>query len=130
MRAPLSVLLVEPATDTRALLANMLRAAGCTVFEAIDFQHAKQAFDASPPDVLITELRLGAYNGLHLVLRARLTRASITAIVTARAADPVLQREAEQLHASFVVKDAKGQWLATIGAMFRSTMPAGSTGAN
>jgi hypothetical protein len=51
------------------------------------------------PDVLITELRLAEYNGLHLALRA-LSR-GIPAIVVGDA-DFVLERDAERLGVSYL----------------------------
>ena len=57
---------------------------------------------ALQPDLLITELRLGEYNGLHLALRAQAQ--SVPTIVIGHA-DPVLQREAVNLGASYVATD-------------------------
>ena len=39
-----------------------------------DFRSARARLRQQPPDLLITNLRLGAYNGLHLVLLAAATR--------------------------------------------------------
>jgi len=54
---------------------------------------------ADHPSLLISEVRLGEYNGLHLVLHAQAHH--IPAIVIGRN-DPVLERDAEQLAASYL----------------------------
>jgi hypothetical protein len=54
------------------------------------------------PRLLITELRLGEYNGLHLALRAQ---AHGVASVVLGAADPVLQRDAIALGATYLTMD-------------------------
>jgi hypothetical protein len=51
------------------------------------------------PDLLITELKLGEHNGLHLALRARAK--SVPAVVIGEP-DPVLERDAFQLGAMFL----------------------------
>ena len=51
------------------------------------------------PQLVISQLRLGAYNGLHVALRAR--GEGIPAIVIGQP-DTVLEREARQLGATFV----------------------------
>jgi CheY-like chemotaxis protein len=58
----------------------------------------------APPDLLMADLRLGAYNGLHLVHRLRLMHADIPAILKDDASDPVLEREALNAQALYLVK--------------------------
>lgn len=128
MSAPLTVLLVEPDNDTRALTAKALQDAGVSVIEAYDFHTAKHTLDATPADVLVAEIRLGAYNGLHLLLRAKNARPGLIGIVTARSADPVLEREAAQLDATFLVKDGGGDWIVLLAGMLKASFPAGSAG--
>lgn len=67
-----------------------------------DFLCAKHEVDAHPPQLLITQLKLGAFNGLHLVARARGRGLSSRAIVIGEA-DTVLADEARQLDAHYVV---------------------------
>jgi hypothetical protein len=54
------------------------------------------------PRLLITELRLGEYNGLHLALRAQ---AQAVPTVVIGDADPVLQRDAAAMGATYVTVD-------------------------
>lgn len=54
------------------------------------FDSARGALTASPYDLLITNLRLEEYNGLHLVYLARLAGAPTRAVVYDAEADPGL----------------------------------------
>jgi hypothetical protein len=56
-----------------------------------DFQTARHHIIAMPPDLLITNLRLQAYNGLHLMA---LAGAPTPAIVSMDPPDPALARTA------------------------------------
>jgi DNA-binding response OmpR family regulator len=67
-----------------------------------DFLCAKREVDAHPPQLLVTQLKLGAFNGLHLVARARGRGLTARAIVIGDA-DCVLADEARQLDAQYVV---------------------------
>ena len=46
-----------------------MREAGYGVTATADFQEAKRLLDAHGPDLLIADVRLGPFNGLHLVIR-------------------------------------------------------------
>ena len=63
-----------------------------------DFVVAKTLLEARP-DFLIAELKLGAYNGLHLAIRAA---GQGTPAIIVGDADPVLQAEAERYKAAFL----------------------------
>ena len=71
---------------------------------ARDFASALKSLATHAPDVLITESRLGEYNGLHLVLRLRDIDPAAVAIVLTQLPDNVLAREAESLGAACLLK--------------------------
>lgn len=75
-----------------------------------NFADAKAFLDVQPPDLLITELRLGEYNGLHLVLRGKAARSDMAALVLSDL--EILQSEAERLGATFIVKPISSRDLA------------------
>jgi two-component system response regulator RegA len=104
--APIPVLLVEPSPADRAFFERALKAAGFRVTVTETFHDAREPLDAQPPQLLVTELRLGAYNGLHLVMRGKARRPDMKAIVTTEWSDHVLQAEAEGLGATFMPKPA------------------------
>jgi DNA-binding NtrC family response regulator len=88
------ILLVEPDADLRTTQAVALGSAGHRVQATGSFDDARRALAEGLPDVLITAVRLGAFNGLHLIIRARALRPRVAAILTATAADPALDAEA------------------------------------
>jgi DNA-binding NtrC family response regulator len=80
----------------------MLAAAGYLLEKADSFEQALQRVLAECPDLLVTPLRLGQFNGLHLALRCRAAHPGLPIIVTADAADDWLAGEAAEYNARFV----------------------------
>jgi len=95
---PTRVLLVAPSARVFSELAATLRAAGYVPIVTRDFAAAKALLDTRP-DCLITEVKLGAYNGLHLAIRAA---GQHTPAIVIGDTDPILQAEAERQNAAFV----------------------------
>jgi DNA-binding NtrC family response regulator len=91
---------------------------------ADNFQEARDLLVAQPPAVLVADIRLGEYNGLHLVLRGKQARPGIAAIVTTDWPDTVLMAEAEAMGATFVLKPTTREEL--LAAVFRTLFRADS----
>src|SRR5256885_3270187 len=89
------LLLVESNHDRLAMLAQASRWVA-TVDSYSDFAAARRRLLADPPDLLVTNIRLGAYNGLHLVHLAAASGFATRTIVYTDAPDPVLLREAQE----------------------------------
>jgi len=98
-----SILVVDQQPLAVARLVQPLMTAGYNVTAATSFEAAKQHLDNHPPNLLIAAERLGLFNGLHLVLRARLDHPEMAAIVTAGFDDPSLDAEATSYGAARVV---------------------------
>ena len=80
-----------------------LSAAGYRVVTSASFEDGKALLEAEdPPVLLIASVRLGAYNGLHLVIRGRLDRPGMAAILTSNTHDPILAAEAATYGAAYV----------------------------
>lgn len=98
------VLLVEPETATRAVLRQ-------SVQEIADvdgqgrFSTARLRLVGTPFDFLVTNLRLGAYNGLHLVYLASSAGHSARCIVYGDRHDVGLAREAQRAGAFYETRD-------------------------
>jgi len=95
------VLIVEDDARTREGLAELLETAGYEIVAVDGFEFARRILRNNPPDVLITDIRLGEYNGLQLIIAGE---ASVPAIVISGFTDPVLQSNAEQLGATYLAK--------------------------
>jgi DNA-binding NtrC family response regulator len=112
------ILIVEDDRDTLDSWVQLLQDAGYRVAAAVSFEEGRRALDSSP-DMLITDIRLGAYNGLQLVVRARLANPSLPVIVVTAFHDPVLQEETERLGAIYMRKPVDAaQMLAAIAKAF------------
>jgi DNA-binding response OmpR family regulator len=103
------VLLVAPDPLVAAHTLSQLTDAGLRVTVVETFAAAREQLQ-SRPDLLISEVRLGEYNGLHLALRAR--SSGIPAIVLGQE-DTVTAREAEKLGAVYIAADADRRGLTT-----------------
>ena len=95
------ILVVSQDSAECSTLVEWLSAAGHTASAVSDFPHAKRQLDAFPPDVLIANVKLGQYNGLHLAIRAKFAP-SPTPVLVVGPADAVLQAEAERQHAGYL----------------------------
>jgi len=95
------VLIVEDDDAARAGLIRLLTGRGHEVFAAAAFEDGKRLLRAHHPDVLITDVRLGAFNGLQLLLS---DRTHVHAIVLTAYSDHVLESEARKLGAHFLLK--------------------------
>jgi DNA-binding NtrC family response regulator len=122
------VLVVDADSTDRANTVLLLQSAGYRVVAATAFDEAKQLIATETPDLLVTSLRLGPYNGIHLILRSRMDHPEMAAIVTSRYADAVLKAEAERQHARFVVRPfADSSFLDVVGQSLCVSASADST---
>jgi DNA-binding NtrC family response regulator len=124
--APMPVLVVEPTIDELLALVTTLSRAGFNVTAAQSFAEARPFLAVRPPAVLLTALRLGLYNGLHLVVRGKAIRPDMAALVMSSAPESVLQAEADALGATFLVRPFTPRDLigAVLQTAFRSDMAA------
>jgi DNA-binding NtrC family response regulator len=77
----------------RAVLTKLLASAGYDAIPVSTFEEARGALDTAPPDLLIAHLRLGAFNGLHLVLRGRADGLGMGAIITTGPEDHAIRSQ-------------------------------------
>lgn len=98
-----SVLLVEPNLATSIVLQQSL-AQAAEVVAASSFPQARLILRERRPDLLVTNLRLAAYNGLHLVLIAAPGTPSV--VYSTAGFDRVLALEAHH-HAAFYESEAR-----------------------
>jgi DNA-binding response OmpR family regulator len=102
------LLIVDDDRATVDGLAELLEHAGFDCDGATSFEAAIVAMRTSPPDVLVTDIRLQAFNGLHLVRRRPV---GTYAIVMSAFPDPVLHTEAHRLGAPFLGKPVQTRQL-------------------
>ena len=123
-RSPFHVLVVTAGAERSSTIFDAVKEAGYDVIAAFDFKEAVRALADHSPDLVISEVRLGAFNGLHLVLRGQLANPALRAIVIDRVRDPVLQLEAERHGAVYLVEPvAKDEVLAEISRIRGEVTP-------
>lgn len=97
-------------TDLGETLVEWLSRGGYTVRVLRTFAAARAELDGAAPDLLIAQIKLGAYNGLHLAIRAR-SRGAKTPVILIGDADSVLQAEAERQQAAYLTMPVDEQLL-------------------
>ena len=102
--AAFSALVVEPREVDKVLIVYALTSIGFRVTVTDNFRDARDLLVKNPPFAIITEVRLGEFNGLQLALRARWMHPNMPVLVTSDVSDLVLRREAEDAGATFLVK--------------------------
>lgn len=98
------ILIIDDTEATLGALAELVSAAGFDVVTAADFDAAKRQIELEEPDLLIVDIRLGPYNGLHLVVRERLAHPDRPVIMTTGFPDALLEAEARRYGAEFMEK--------------------------
>jgi DNA-binding NtrC family response regulator len=94
------LLIVEPDVAVIARVRQAVRR-DATVVSCQEFPDARMRVLYDPPEVLVTNLRLAEYNGLHLVILARTAETVSRCIVHTNAPDLLLIREAQSFGAFY-----------------------------
>ncbi len=98
---PARILVVDDDPGYLAVTKDVLEAGGHEVVLASTFQEGCRALREDMPDLLIADVRLGAFNGLQLIATGR---ARIPSIIVSGFDDCVLQAEARSFGAEYLVK--------------------------
>jgi DNA-binding response OmpR family regulator len=112
------VLIVDDDVEVADALKEILERAGFDVKSATSFEEGKRMLtDTPPPDLLVTDIRLGRYNGLQLAV---IRPAGTGLIVISGHPDPTLEAETARLGGTFLLKPIGAQALIeTLGVISR-----------
>jgi len=113
-----TVLVVDDQEDVLRTLAYYVGQGGYQVTALSRFEDARRFIDETPPDLLVTDIRLGAFNGLQLVLQLRAARPGAPIVVLSAFDDPTLREEAERAGARYLLKPLGKQELLECLASF------------
>ncbi len=105
---PRDILVIEDDLSLLEVVVRAFREAGHNVVACSTFEEGREALRTQFFDVVLTDVRLGAFNGLQLALIARDLHPTTKVIVYSGFADPVLQAEAERVGAVYLVKPVGG----------------------
>ncbi len=116
---PSSILVVDDDQAALAGLVELLKTAGYEATGCRQFEQAVKTLASTQPDLLIVDVRLGEFNGLHLIVRSRQSHPRMASIVISAHADPIIEREAANAGASaFLLKPLNlGQFLTTVASV-------------
>src|SRR5215217_6594516 len=104
-------IVVDDDASVLRLLTDLMTSAGFQVEAYNDFPTAKERLAMGGAQVLVTDVRLGAFNGLQLVVRAKSTSPDIVAIVLTGFDDHVLHQDAVGVGAHFLLKPIRVEQL-------------------
>jgi DNA-binding response OmpR family regulator len=110
------VLMIDDDREYLSLCTIIFRDDGHDVTACSDFNEGRRLLAADHFEALIADVRLGAYNGLHLIALA--APSSMIKIALSAFLDPVIRRDAEQAGARFLVKPTD---CASISALISET---------
>jgi DNA-binding response OmpR family regulator len=98
------ILVVTTNPATSEAVVNLLKTRGYGVTSACGFQAAVEALEAVAPEFLVADLRLGAFNALHLAIRHREDHPGMQTIVLDCVHDEGIEREARRQGALYLVE--------------------------
>jgi DNA-binding response OmpR family regulator len=108
------ILLVDDDVRLLEAIEMALTARGKDVEACSTFEAGRRALRSGRFDALITDVRLGAFNGLQLAVIARDEQPHIRIIVFSGFEDPVLRSEAAAVGADYLVKPVTGTELVAV----------------
>ena len=91
-----AVLIVEPYESFASQLIVLSKDAGWETISCETFETARSQLDVEQPDVLVTNVRLGLFNGIQLCYLAKRVRPETPVIVYAAQKDLGLAADAQQ----------------------------------
>jgi DNA-binding response OmpR family regulator len=98
-----------------------LEEAGFIVMTANSFPKAKALLESVTPEIVIAEIKLEAFNGLHLAALCAASRPGTPFVITHHVYDAVFDADAQRLGAAFIVKTATREELTrAAGSLFES----------
>jgi DNA-binding NtrC family response regulator len=98
------ILVVDDDQQVLRYLIEILQDAGYDTLACNRFQDAKALLATTRPALLLTDIRLGAFNGLQLGFFAHDHHPGLPIIVLTGYEDPTLREEATRAGAAFLVK--------------------------
>jgi DNA-binding response OmpR family regulator len=111
MKLPYRVLVLEDDENALAGIVELLSESGYDVTPVSSYDDAKKLLALSSYDLLITDVRLRSYNGIHLVAKLRKESPETAVIIMTGYDEPLIELEASRYNAIFVKKPLKAQTL-------------------
>lgn len=114
-----SVIIVDDDVDLLSGIVSLVTSWGVNVLSFNKFEEAREKILAGiDANALLVDVRIGAFNGLHLIHLARRLHPGMTLVAMTGFDDPVLRAEAEKAGAGFLLKPVHSDELQKL--LFRS----------
>ena len=104
MRLPYRILVLDDDEHALEGFVELLRDAAYHVTGVSTFDGAKRLLALEPFDLLVTDVRLRGFNGLHLVMQVRAEHPETEVIIISGYDEPLIELEASRYNAVFVRK--------------------------
>jgi DNA-binding response OmpR family regulator len=122
------ILLVDPDSSTALASEEALVRSGYRVAPVSTFEEATRSVSLECPDLLVTRVRLGAFNGLHLLLRCRAEHPDVPVIIVGASADR--SADMTRFGAEFVTTPIeRAPFLELVATLLAGRTPYGPVGA-
>jgi DNA-binding response OmpR family regulator len=110
-----TALLVDADPVQLAATSSALTQLGYATIFASTFDEARRHVNrAAALSLLVADVRLGQFNGLHVAFRARARHPNVRVIITDRAFDTVLEHETKRLGGAYLAKPFRAEDLVSI----------------
>ena len=109
-----TVLVVEHDPASQGSAAAVLASAGHSVTAVNSFDEGRSILESTPPALLVTDVRLGRYNGLQLVLHQFFADPRNPSILIDDRADDMTRSEAQRHGADYIVRPFVAAELVTL----------------
>ena len=107
MKLPYRILVLDDDEHALSGIVELLRDAGHHVTGAATYDAAKQLLGDRPFDLLVSDVRVRSFNGLHLVMQSRTDHPDMAIVIITGYDDPLIDLEAHRYHAELVRKPIK-----------------------
>ena len=104
---PGKILILEDDPEVARFYEAALSADGNAVTVCGTFEQAREHLRHEQPDAVVTDVRVGAYNGLQLALLFRRRSPDGRVVVVTGYDDAVLRRDVGALHGEFLLKPVR-----------------------
>ena len=104
MKLPYRILVLDDDEHALEGFVELLREADYHVTGSSTFEGAKRLLSLEPFDLLVTDVRLRGFNGLHLVMQVRSEHPDTEVIIISGYDEPLIELEASRYNAVFVRK--------------------------
>ena len=104
MKLPFRVLILDDDENALVGLVELVRSLGHVVTPSASYEEAKTLLTVGTYDLLVTDVRLRSFNGLHLVQKMRAEAPDMAVIIMTGYEDSLMEVEARRYNAQFIRK--------------------------